>query len=164
MLQVWPVNLAVEYVRPSAFTMKVTGTGGLSQTSGAKPARSAAGGGDFKISGAAAPSAPTQVSSVSNVSGVMGVEALLALQDIESPTERRRRSVGRAGRMLDELEKLKVALLGGEFSHAQLDQLARAVREQRAATEDPKLEAVLDEIETRAAVELAKFEMAGRGT
>jgi hypothetical protein len=32
------------------------------------------------------------------------------------------------------------------------------------ATEDPKLEAVLDEIETRAAVELAKLEAArGRG-
>ncbi len=164
MLQVWPVNLGREFVRPSASNMKVTGTGGLSQTSGAKPARGAASGGGFQISSVSAPAAPTQVSTVSNVSGVMGVEALLALQDIESPTERRRRSVGRAGRMLDELDKLKVALLGGELSHAQLDQLARAVREQRAATDDPKLEAVLDEIETRAAVELAKFEMASRGT
>ncbi len=163
MLQVWPVNLGREFVRPSASNMKVTGTGGLSQTSGAKPARGAASGGGFQVSSVSTPAAPSQVSSVSNVSGVMGVEALLALQDIESPTERRRRSVGRAGRMLDELDKLKVALLGGELSQAQLDRLARAVREQRAATDDPKLEAVLDEIETRAAVELAKFEMAGRG-
>ena len=56
-----------------------------------------------------------------------------------------------------------MALLGGELSQAQLDRLSRAVREQRSATEDPKLEAVLDEIETRAAVELAKLEWAGRG-
>jgi hypothetical protein len=55
-----------------------------------------------------------------------------------------------------------VALLGGDLSQAQLDRLSRAVREQRSATEDPKLEAVLDEIETRAAVELAKLETAGR--
>lgn len=139
--------------------MKVTGTGGLSQTSGAKPARgpaSAAGG--FRVAGPSAPPAPAQASSVSNVSGVMGVEALLALQDVESATERRRRSVGRAGRLLDELDGLKIALLGGELSEAQLDRLSRAVREQRAATDDPKLEAVLDEIETRAAVELAKLE------
>jgi len=141
--------------------MKVTGTGGLSQASGAKPTRGAGGGGGFSVAGASAPAAPAQVSTVSNVSGVMGVEALIALQDVESPTERRRRSVRRAGKLLDELDGLKIALLGGELSQTQLDALSRAVREQRSATDDPKLEAVLDEIETRAAVELAKLEAAG---
>ena len=141
--------------------MKVTGTGGLSQTSGAKPARGAGGGEGFRIAGASAPAAPAQVSGVSGVGGVMGVEALIALQDVESPTERKRRSVRRAGHLLDELDKLKIALLGGELTPGQLDALARAVREQRSATDDPKLEAVLDEIETRAAVELAKLEAAG---
>lgn len=139
--------------------MKVTGTGGVSQASGAKPAR--AGGGDgFRIVGAPASAAPAQVSSAGGVGGVMGVEALLALQDVESPTERKRRSVRRAGRLLDELDGLKIALLGGELSHAQLEGLGRAIREQRAATDDPKLEGLLDEIETRAAVELAKLEVA----
>lgn len=138
--------------------MKVTGTGGLSQTSGTKPARAATGGEGFRVGGASAPAAPAQVSSVSGVGGVVGVEALIALQDVESPTERKRRSVKRAGRLLDELDKLKVALLGGELDAGQLDALARTVREQRSATEDPKLEVVLDEIETRAAVELAKLE------
>ena len=91
--------------------MKVTGTGGLSQTSGAKASKGAAtGGGGFRVAGG--PSAPTAPAQVSSVSGVMGVEALLALQDVESPTERRRRSVSRAGRLLDELDELKVALLG----------------------------------------------------
>ena len=141
--------------------MKVTGTGGLSQTSGAKPARGAGGGEGFRIAGATAPAAPAQVSGVSGVGGVMGVEALIALQDVESPTERKRRSVRRAGHLLDELDSLKIALLGGELTPGQLDALARAVREQRSATDDPKLEAVLDEIETRAAVELAKLEAAG---
>ena len=142
--------------------MKVSGTGGLSQTSGAKPTKGTPTGGGFRVAGAGAPAAPTQVSSVSNVSGVMGVEALLALQDVESPTERRRRSVGRAGRLLDELDEIKVALLGGELSQSQLDRLSRKVSEQRAATEDDKLVAVLYEIETRAAVELAKLEVARR--
>lgn len=137
--------------------MKVTGTGGLSQTSGAKPA-ARAGGGGFQLSSVATPAAPAAVSGASGVSSVMGVEALLALQDVESPTERKRRSVRRAGLLLDQLDDIKVALLGGELSQSQLDGLARAVREQRSTTEDPHLEAVLDEIETRAAVELAKLE------
>lgn len=88
----------------------------------------------------------------------MGVDALLALQDVGGPLERRRRAVSRAGRILDVLDEVKVALLGGELSLADLDRLSRAVREERAATDDPKLEAVLDEIELRAAVELAKLE------
>jgi hypothetical protein len=141
--------------------MKVTGTGGLSQTSGSKPARAAGGGEGFRVGGASAPAAPAQVSAASGVGGVMGIEALIALQDVESPTERRRRSVKRAGRLLDELDKLKISLLGGELGAGQLDALARAVREQRSSTDDPKLEAVLDEIETRAAVELAKLEALG---
>ncbi len=144
--------------------MKVTGTGGLSQSSGVKPARGGGGGEGFRIAGPAAPSAPAQVASASGVAGVMGVEALLALQDVGSPTERKRRSVSRAGRLLDSLDDLKIALLGGDLTSNQVEALARAVREQRMATEDPKLEAVLDEIETRAAVELAKLEAArGRG-
>ena len=143
--------------------MKVTGTGGLSQASGAKPTRSGGGEG-FRVAGPSAPAAPAQVSSVSNVSGVVGVEALLALQDVGTPTERKRRAVGRAGRLLDELDDIRIALLGGELSGAQLDRLSRAVREQRDATDDPKLEAVLNEIETRAAVELAKLEVATRNT
>lgn len=142
--------------------MKVTGTGGLSQASGAKPAARASGGAGFQVAGASAASTPAQVSGASGVSSVIGVEALLALQDVESPTERKRRSVKRAGRLLDQLDALKVALLGGELSGAQIENLTRALREQRAATEDPKLEGLLDEIETRAAVELAKLESAAR--
>ena len=90
----------------------------------------------------------------------MGLEALLALQDIESPTERRRRSVRRADRLLDELDGIKIALLGGELSAAQLNTLSHAILEHRSATDDPKLEGLLDESETRAAVELAKLEVA----
>lgn len=141
--------------------MKVSGTGGVSQATGGKPARAAGGGEGFRIAGPQAAVAPTQVSSASGVGGVVGVEALLALQDVLTPNERRRRSVSRAGRLLDDLDDIKIALLGGELDQGQLERLGRTIREQRSATDDPKLEAVLDEIETRAAVELAKLETAG---
>ncbi|MFN9926492.1 MAG: flagellar assembly protein FliX [Phenylobacterium sp.] len=139
--------------------MKVSGTGGLTPSAGPRAAR----GGDdsgFRLGGTAGAGSATPAASVSGPAGVVGVQALIALQDVETATERRRRSVGRAGRLLDELDRIKIALLGDDLSGAQLDALSRAVREQRAATDDPKLEGVLDEIETRAAVELAKLEMA----
>lgn len=140
--------------------MKVTGTSGLGQAGGARPARGVGGGDAFRIASVQGAAAPSQAASVSSVAGVMGIESLLALQDVETPTERRRRSVRRAGRLLDELDEIKIALLGGDLGQAQLERLARAIREQRSATEDPQLEGLLDEIETRAAVELAKLEAA----
>lgn len=139
--------------------MKVTGPGGIGSSSGARPARSAGGDG-FRIITPESAGGASQASSVSAAQGVMGVEALLALQDVGGPLERKRRAVRRAGRILDVLEDLKVALLEGELSGADLDRLRRAVRDERANTDDPALEAVLDEIELRAAVEVAKLEQA----
>lgn len=142
--------------------MKVTGTGGVSPAAGSKASRGAGGGEGFRIATPQASSGPAQAASVSAAAGVMGVDALIALQDVGSATERRRRSVSRAGRILDVLDGIKVALLGGELSGGDLDRLRRAIRDERAATDDPALEAVLDEIETRAEVELAKLEIARR--
>ena len=141
--------------------MKVTGPGGIGSSSGARPARSAGGEG-FRIITPEAAGGASQVASVAATQGVMGVEALLALQDVGTPTERKRRAVRRAGRILDTLDGLKIALLEGDISAADLDRLRRAVRDERDNTDDPALEAVLDEIELRAAVEVAKLEQASR--
>jgi hypothetical protein len=142
--------------------MKVSGTGGAGAPTGGGRARPASGGEGFRLGGNA-PAAPTaQASPTAGVAGVMSVDALLALQDVGGPLERKRRAVRRAGRLLDALEDLKLAMLGQGASSTDLERLARAVRDQRDATEEPALEGVLDEIETRAAVELAKLELARR--
>ena len=138
--------------------MKVSGSGGVSQTGGPKSARAAGGGEGFRLGGATAAIPLSQAASVAGPRGVMGVEALIALQDVGGPLERKRRSMSRAGRILDVLDGIKISMLGGDLNEAQLHQLSSAVREQRSATDDPRLEGVLDEIETRAAVELAKLE------
>jgi hypothetical protein len=145
------------------FPMKVSSTSGVSQTGGANGARGVGGGGSgFRLPPVSARGGVSQTNSVSNVAGVMGVDALLALQETGSATDRRRRSVARGGRILDELDGMKVALLGGEISMSDLERMRRALREERAATDDPKLEDLLDQIETRALVEMAKLEVAAR--
>jgi hypothetical protein len=83
----------------------------------------------------------------------------MAMQEVGGPLERRRRAVGRASQILDALDDLKLDLLEGRLGPDSLATLTRSVREQRAMTDDPRLESVLDEIETRAAVELAKLEV-----
>jgi hypothetical protein len=66
--------------------------------------------------------------------------------------------------MLDVLDEIKVGLLEGGLGKTDLDRLRRAIRDERDSTEDPSLEAVLDEIELRAAVEVAKLEQAEGAT
>jgi hypothetical protein len=140
--------------------MKVTGPSSAGSVGGARAARSATGQGVFSVPTAGASGAVGSVSRAGAMSGVGGIEALLALQDVGGPLERRKRAVGRAGRILDVLDDIKLALIDGDLSPASLDRLVRAVREERQNTDDGRLEGLLDDIETRAAVEIAKLEQA----
>ncbi|MFM8375313.1 MAG: flagellar assembly protein FliX [Phenylobacterium sp.] len=140
--------------------MKVTGPKGIAAGPASGRGTGATSSGfSIKGSGPTAPSAPAAPSS--GVTGLMGVEALLALQDVGGPLEGRRRSVRRAERLVDVLDDLRVALIDGVLRPDHVRALASAIAEQRAATGDPRLEAILDEVETRAAVEMAKLEMRG---
>ncbi|HVI33109.1 flagellar assembly protein FliX [Phenylobacterium sp.] len=140
--------------------MKVTGPGAIGPAGGPKAKPS--GGSGFRLPGVGQAEGPAPSAGVSATSSIMGMDALLALQDVGGPLERKRRAVSRAGRILDVLDDMKVALLDGRLSGHDLDRLRRAVRDERAQTDDPKLEAVLEEIEVRAAVEMAKLEQAQR--
>jgi hypothetical protein len=103
------------------------------------------------------------VAQAGGVAGIGSLDALLALQADLDPMERKRRAVKRAGGLLDILDALKLATLDGDVSTGTLSKLKSAVREHRESTDDPKLEAILNEIETRAAVEQAKLEQARLG-
>jgi hypothetical protein len=91
-----------------------------------------------------------------------GVGALFALQEVpDATTGRRKAAVARGDMLLDRLGEIQIGLLEGTIDRRGLTQLAAAVRGARAATNDPELQGVLDEIELRAAVELAKLTVAG---
>lgn len=152
------------YVESVRQPMKVNGTSGVGAAGGPGRARPASGGQGFQIPAAEAPAGPTAMARASSLAGVMSVDTILALQDVGGPLERKRRAVGRASRMLDALDEMKVSLLSGELTGAEITRLQQAVRDQRDKTDDPKLEGVLDEIETRAAVELAKLERANHAS
>jgi hypothetical protein len=139
--------------------MKVSGPTGSSAVGGARPTRPQGAGGFAPVEPQGAAEA-AGLGAASGVARVSSLDALIALQEVGGPLERRRRAAARGGRLLDALEALKVGLLEGTLTVASAEQLARAAREQRELTDDPRLEGLLDEIETRAAVELAKLEMA----
>ena len=90
---------------------------------------------------------------------VASVDALLAAQGVGGNLEDdiRKRLIRRGDDILDRLEELRHALLMGTVPKERLIQLAQMVRARRDTVADPRLATVLDEIELRAEVELAKL-------
>lgn len=132
--------------------MKVTGASSTPPSAAGRAGR-AAPSGFSPIGGAAPTSAPAATAGPSSVGGV---SALMALQGVEDATERRRRAIRRGAGLLDRLDALKLALLSDQPVGAALDSLSRAAREEAGLVDHPGLKAVIDQIELRAAVELAK--------
>lgn len=59
--------------------------------------------------------------------------------------------------LLDRLDEIRMGLLMGTIPTDRLNNLLRLVRGSRDGAMDPKLNAILDDIELRAMVELAKL-------
>ena len=83
------------------------------------------------------------------------LDALLALQAVEDPLLKKKKLVRRGTQLLDTLEDMKADLLTGRVSESRLNQLM-AVLGQARDKADPRLDSLLDDIELRARVELAK--------
>ncbi len=95
----------------------------------------------------------------SGVSPAQQIDALLAAQQAEDSTAGggNRRARKRADYLLDALERIQAGILTGTLSTTALDNLARVVSSHRDTVTDPKLAELLDGIELRARVELAKY-------
>jgi hypothetical protein len=109
----------------------------------------------FKVSDSAdAPRAQV----VSGPSPLAAVESILTLQGIDDSTSGRSKGLAHGERLLDMLDEVRDGLLAGGIPRATLNRLATAVSKRQEGFNDPKLQNVLDEIELRARVELAKLE------
>lgn len=92
-----------------------------------------------------------------------GVDALLAMQEVGDATEERARKQANAYAedLLERLTALQNALLMGAIPKDSLMDLAKKIRAGRANVQDQRLNDVLDEIELRAEVEIAKYTRSG---
>lgn len=103
---------------------------------------------------------PAATTAVSGGAHLQSIEALLALQ--EAPAVEQgggRATIQRGEDLLAGLEEIRDGILSGQLSVDGLQQLVRRLDERRQANVPARLAAVLDEIELRAKVELAKVGM-----
>lgn len=97
------------------------------------------------------------VSAVSGGAALAPVDALLALQEVSDDPGGRSRGRRHGEALLDRLDDLHLGLLAGRMSLDAMQRLSAMVAAERGQVDDPRLTQILDEIETRAAVELAKL-------
>jgi len=144
--------------------MKINRPSGITNPAAKRTGRSSsAGSGSFRVP-ASSGGADTPVSGSSGLSGatpLAGVDALLVLQEVDSagtghkPNDRKQQE--RGNEILDRLDEIRHGFLFGQIPQSQLERLIRLTKSDRGSVTDPRLASILDEIELRAAVELAKL-------
>lgn len=125
------------------------------------PRRAASAPGAFAPTGPETPRAATAGASQTGM--LAGLDAILTLQGqdgADAQKERRRRSVQRGHDLLDGLDRLKAALIGGRVAPRDLQAIAGRLAERMPESGDPRLDGLVAEIELRVAVELAKLDAA----
>lgn len=133
--------------------MKIESGRGVAPSSGAKRAGSASAAPGFSPS----VDAPEHAVAASGTTAVASLDVILALQGEEPPAQRRARQAKRGQEALDALEELEQGLLLGRAPAALKAQLER-LHYAGEATDDPRLDAILREIDIRLAVEAAKLD------
>jgi len=94
--------------------------------------------------------ATSGIASAANISGILG------LQEVDDALSHAAKGKLRAEDILDRLEDLRLELLSGGVSKEKLLHLSRIVNARRGEIKDPRLAEILDAIDLRAQVELAK--------
>ncbi len=136
---------------------KVEGSSSVRSASPVRKAGKAGGVGGASFSQHLQDDGISAASAVSGMSGVSGVSALIGIQEVEDATERAAKGKKRAQSILKDLDNIQVALITGALSKDQLLHLSASVQSERASVDDPRLASILDDIDLRARVELAKY-------
>lgn len=137
--------------------MKIGAGRQIGQTSGKRASSARGTGSGFAVD---ATEGGRGLAGLSAASSLAAVDSLLALQEtggLEDSTSSPRRAMARGEQMLDILDDIKLSILSGQVPEAKLTRLLHVVEGHQSQVRDPALADILDHIELRARVELAKF-------
>ncbi len=96
---------------------------------------------------------------VQATAAMTSADAIFAAQMVQDEEERqiRQKLVKKGNALLKNLEEIREGLLVGEISKEKLIDISRFVKERDMQSSDPRLQEILQEIELRVEVELAKL-------
>jgi len=97
----------------------------------------------------------------SGTSPLTSVSSLLSLQEMPTSSDGKSRGLAMAEDMMGHLEIIRHGLLAGQIPLNKLKEVVAVVTRERNMSKDPVLDEILNDIELRVKVELAKLEMLG---
>lgn len=100
-----------------------------------------------------------KIDPVASTNRISSVDAVVGMQEITDDNKDERGAKNRANLILDKLEDIRMGLLLGEIPKSNLEELSKVLREARENSVDSKLLEIIDDIELRAKIELAKLEI-----
>ncbi len=137
--------------------MKITNDRPVGPVARSRAAAGARAGGGAKFAAMVSDGGAGETMNVAAARVVAAADALLAAQETPEFAAGRHKDVRRASDLLDRLDDLRIGLLNGMVPREKLIALVRGLNVARVANGDRDLAAVLDEIDLRARVELAKL-------
>ena len=137
------------------FPLEIKSPGRVETSAIKRKAPAGASSGGFSVSGA--PESHGQI--VAGPGPIAALDSILMLQGLEDSTQGKSKGLQHGEQLLDLLDSVRDGLLAGGIPRATLNKLAAAVTRRHEAFADPQLQDVLDQIELRAHVELAKLEV-----
>ncbi len=135
--------------------MKISGPSSAGASALRRTEKRKSGGSTFETSSAASGTggpAPT-----SGANPIAAVDTLLTIQEVADPNQGERDAAQRGKDVLDLLDEIRLGLLNGRIPEHRLTALVRLLGGRRDSFVDPGLSQIVDEIELRARVELAKL-------
>lgn len=142
--------------------MKISGPNETQKAGSAKKAGKTGSSSGSSFSGLLGADETSESSYTASANVISRVDVLLAAQSSEDPAERASRGKmrKRADDILHQLDKIRLAMLTGGLSVGNLIDIADVVAAHRERIGDPQLAGILDEIDLRAQIEIAKMRMA----
>ena len=140
--------------------MKISGSGRIESSPVRRAAR--AGGGDTHVFTTEESAEAQKAAALTGAGPIAAVESILALQSVDDSAGGRSRGLAHGDQLLNLLDEVRDGLLAGGIPKPTLNRLAVAVAKRRENFAEPRLQNILDEIDLRARVELAKLEQAER--
>ena len=100
-----------------------------------------------------------KIDAIATTNRISSVDAVIGMQEITDDNKDERGAKNRANLILDKLEDIRMGLLLGEIPKSNLEELSKVLEVARENSVDSKLLEIIDDIELRAKIEIAKLEI-----
>ena len=99
-----------------------------------------------------------KIDAVAATNRISSVDAVVGLQEITGDNTDERGAKNRANLILDKLEDIRMGLLMGQIPKSNLEELSKILAVARERSIDSSLLEIIEDVELRAKIELAKLE------